>query len=69
METLAYLQESLAQFMMVIDLAIEYQQPSAASRLHWLVTRSSEVKNGKSGLDQTDGFVKPNPRVIGTAMV
>ena len=46
METLTQFQESLAQLLMVVDLAVEDQPPSAAGRRHGLVTSRREVKYG-----------------------
>jgi hypothetical protein len=38
METITQFQESLAQLLMVVDLAVKDQRPSAAGRRHGLVT-------------------------------
>jgi hypothetical protein len=38
METLTQLEKSLAQLLMVVDLAVKDNPPSAAGRCHGLVT-------------------------------
>jgi hypothetical protein len=46
METLTHFQKLLAQLLMVVDLTVKDQPPSAAARSHRLMTGRREVKYG-----------------------